>query len=85
MRVYLAAHAAQQHQRQFGWKNFRVLVVTTDRTRVGSMIDALGGLRISPRGTAPSLFLFNTFAGLGGSTPLDARWLDGSRRLTDLI
>ena len=35
MRVYLAAHAAKQHERQFGWKNFRVLTVTTDRQRVG--------------------------------------------------
>ena len=49
MRVYLAAHAAKQHQRQFGWKNFRVLIVTTDRQRIGSMIDALHRLRVSPR------------------------------------
>ncbi|HTW53359.1 MAG TPA: replication-relaxation family protein, partial [Stellaceae bacterium] len=30
MRGYLAAHAARQHERQFGWKNFRVLTITTD-------------------------------------------------------
>ena len=29
MRGYLAAHAAKQHERQFGWKNFRVLTITT--------------------------------------------------------
>ena len=31
---YLAAYAAKQHERQFGWKNFRVLTVTTDRQRM---------------------------------------------------
>jgi hypothetical protein len=30
MRVYLAAHDAKQHQRKFGWTNFRVLFVTTN-------------------------------------------------------
>ena len=33
MRVYLAAHAAKQHERQFGWKNFRVLTVTTQHRK----------------------------------------------------
>ena len=40
MRVYLAAHAAKQHQRQFGWANFRVLFVTTNQERIETMIDA---------------------------------------------
>ena len=84
LRVYLAAHAAKQHQRQFGWKNFRVLVVTTDRQRIGSMIDALGRVRI-PRSVPPSLFLFATFADLGLADPLQHEWLDGSRRKVDLI
>ena len=60
MRVYLAAHAAKQHREQFGWANFRVLIVTTDQHRIGSMIDALRRLRVS-RGVGPALFLFNTF------------------------
>ena len=34
MRAYFAAHAAGQHQRHFGWKTFRVLVVTTDEHRM---------------------------------------------------
>src|SRR5437762_7896394 len=41
MRVYLAAHAAKQHVQQFGWKNFRVLTVTTDRQRMRTMQTAL--------------------------------------------
>src|SRR5260370_5753178 len=36
MRAYLTAHAATQHERQFGWKTFRVLTVTTDRQRMQS-------------------------------------------------
>ncbi len=46
MRGYLAAHAAKQHERQFGWKNFRVLTVTTDRERMQSMKEALRRLRV---------------------------------------
>jgi hypothetical protein len=83
MRVYLAAHAARQHQRQFGWKNFRVLVVTTDRQRIGSMIDAVQRRR-APCGAEPSLFLFATFADLRLANPLQHEWLDGSRRTVDL-
>src|SRR5260370_440987 len=41
MRAYLAAHAAKKHERQFGWKTFRVLTVTTDRERLQSMADTL--------------------------------------------
>ena len=39
-RAYLAVHASRLHERQFGWKAFRVLTVTTDEARVRSMIDA---------------------------------------------
>ncbi len=84
MRVYLAAHAAKQHQGQFAWKNFRVLLVTTDRHRTGSMIDALDRVHI-PRSVPPSLFLFATFADLGVADPLEHEWLHGSRRKVDLV
>src|SRR6202162_885466 len=46
MHAYLAAHAAKQHERQFGWKNFRVLTVTTDRQRMQSMKEASRRLRV---------------------------------------
>src|SRR6266851_1443691 len=45
MRVYLSAHASKQHARKFGWKNFRVLVVTTDDQRIRTMTEVLRRLR----------------------------------------
>ncbi len=84
MRVYLAAHAAQQHQRQFGWKNFRVLTITTDRQRMRSMKEALEGLRV-PRSPGASLFLFSTFNELRAGDPLAYQWLDGAANVTHLI
>ena len=74
MRVYLAAHAAKQHERQFGWKNFRVLTITTDRQRMQSMKEASEGLQV-PRGSGASLFLFSTFGDLNAADPLAPCWL----------
>lgn len=84
MRVYLAAHAAKQHERQFGWKNFRVLTVTTDRQRVQSMKEALRRLRTSRANCAP-LFLFTTFNDLRANTPLTVDWLDATGGGVSLI
>ncbi len=84
MRVYLAAHAAKEHQRQFGWKNFRVLVVTTMTARVGAMLEALRRLRVSHATSAP-LFLFTTFNDLRARTPLTVDWLDATRGGVSLI
>lgn len=41
MRAYLSAHATKQHERQFGWKAFRVLIVTTNDYRISSTMDQL--------------------------------------------
>jgi len=57
MRAHLTADAARQHERQFGWKNFRVLTITTDHDRMQSMTEALPQLRV-PHSPEPSLFLF---------------------------
>ena len=84
MRVYLAAHAAKQHREQFGWANFRVLIVTTDQRRIGSMIDAGRRLRVL-RGVGPALFLFNTFDTLRTTDPFACEWLDGNRQTAKLI
>jgi hypothetical protein len=84
MRGYLAAHAAKQHERQFGWKNFRVLTITTDRDRMQSMKEALEALRV-PRGAGASLFLFTTFVDLGGTDALSLTWQDGGGRLVPLL
>lgn len=83
MRVYLAAHAAKQHERQFGWKNFRVLTVTTDRYRLGSMQDALRAIH-NRGGPGPSLFCFATRELLHMSDPLAGPWTDGGGRSVSL-
>ena len=79
MRVYLAAHAAKEHQRQFGWKNFRVLVATTDQQRIRTMIDALRQLRVSHSPGTP-LFLFTAFSDFAAASPLTADWQGGNAR-----
>ena len=83
MRVYLTAHAAKQHERQFGWKNFRVLTVTTDLIRIATMTAALQQFGV-PRSAGPSMFLFSTFDALQSSDPLAYRWQDGSGRSVQL-
>src|SRR5205823_7852289 len=83
MRVYLTAHAAKQHERQFGWKNFRLLTVTTNRQRMRTMQMALQGIHV-PRSAGPALFLFATFAELNATTPIAYDWLDGTGRTAAL-
>src|SRR5713101_97412 len=73
MQVYLAAHAAKHHERQFGWKNFRVLTVTTDRQRMQSMKEKSRQLRV-PRSPGAALFLFSTLDEIRGSDPLTSEW-----------
>jgi len=84
MRAYLSAYAARQHERHFGWKNFRVLTVTTDDYRVESMRQTLAGIRIphSPGGT---LFFFSTRQALQASDPLIHAWIDGGGRRVALV
>jgi DNA-binding Lrp family transcriptional regulator len=84
MRAYLAAHAAKQHERQFGWKTFRVLTVTTDHQRMLSIKEALRQLHVA-RSPGASLFLFGTVGDLRATTPLAHEWLDGNNREVDLI
>ncbi len=84
MRVYLAAHAAKQHEREFGWGNFRVLTVTTDRQRVESLKEASRRLRV-PRSADAALFVFATFDELRASDPLTSEWQDGNDRPARLI
>jgi len=79
MRAYLTAHGAKQHERRFGWKNFRVLTVTTDDYRARSMAEALRRIRI-PHSPGPALFLFATRRELAESDPLTHIWSDGNGR-----
>ena len=69
MRGYLTAHAAKQHERQFGWKTFRVLTITTDDRRGRTMMEALRQLRV-PHSPGASLFFFTTREELRPSDPL---------------
>ena len=83
MRAYLTAHAAKQHERQFGWKTFRVLTVTTDHHRMQSMMEALRKLRI-PHSTGAPLFFFTTRDELRTADPLTHEWSDGNGRAVRL-
>jgi hypothetical protein len=79
MRAYLTAHANKQHESRFGWKTFRVLAVTTDNTRMNSMIEALRVLHIS-NSPGASLFFFAIRDQLRASDPLAHAWRDGNGR-----
>jgi Replication-relaxation len=84
MRAYLTAHAAKQHEQQFGWKAFRVLVVTTDDQRIRSMQETLRQLHI-PNSPGAALFFFATPSVLGVNGPLAHGWRDGVDRSVRLI
>ena len=83
MRAYLTAHVAKQHERQFGWKTFRVLTVTTDHHRMQSMMEALRKLRI-PHSPGAPLFFFTTRDELRASNPFAHEWRDGNGRAVRL-
>jgi hypothetical protein len=84
MRTYLAAYAAREHERQFGWKAFRVLVVTTDDHRLQSMTDALRRLH-APQTPGAALFFFATRDAMLCDGPLRHVWKDGGGREARLI
>jgi hypothetical protein len=79
MRAYLTAHAAKQHERQFGWSSFRVLTVTTDDHRARTMMEALRQLQV-PHSPGASLFFFATRDELRGANPLAHAWRDGNNK-----
>jgi DNA-binding Lrp family transcriptional regulator len=82
--AYLTAHAGKEHERHFGWKNFRVLTVTTDDHRIRSMQETLRRLHV-PNSLGPSLFFFATRSALRMSDPLAHSWRDGAGRNVKLI
>lgn len=81
LRCYLAAHASRLPERQFGWKAFRVLIVTSDANRVRTMLDALRSIQ-PPSAAGSSLFLFASRDELRVADPLTATWrsVDGQLR-----
>lgn len=84
MRAYLSAHAVRQHERQFGWKTFRVLTVTTDEARVQTMVESLRDIRV-PHSPGATLFFFATKDHLSQSDALMHSWRDGNGRGVSLI
>jgi Replication-relaxation len=84
MRAYLTAHAGKHHERQFGWKNFRVLTVTVDEYGVRSMMEALRQLHVA-HSPGASLFLFATREELHARNPIAHGWRDGNGRSLPLI
>lgn len=84
MRGYLTAYAAKQHEKQFGWRAFRVLTITTDPARERSMQEALRRIRI-PQSPGASLFFFQTRQEISASDLLTQSWTDGDGRQTRLI
>jgi DNA-binding Lrp family transcriptional regulator len=84
MHAYLTVHATKQHERQFGWKTFRVLTVTADEHRVRSTLTELRKLRVAGS-QGPSLFFFTTRSELCGTDPLSHVWQDGNGRDARLI
>jgi hypothetical protein len=84
MRGYLSAHAAKQHEQQFGWKAFRVLTVTTDQQRLGSIVDALRRLDV-PQSPGPALFWFALQPELLQRDPIQCTWHDGTGQRRQLV
>ena len=84
MRAYLAAHAAGLHEQHFGWKTFRVLTVTTDRSRLRAMTMSLRALRVR-QSLGPALFFFATHSDVVTNNPLSHIWQDGNGRDVRLI
>jgi hypothetical protein len=79
MCAYLTAQASKLHEQHFGWKIFRVLVVTTDAQRLRSMQETLSKLQI-PNSIGASLFFFSIGSGLVTRDPLSYIWRDGNNR-----
>lgn len=84
MQCYLTTNALKLQEKQFNWKAFRVLVVTTDESRMQTMMQALRTLK-SHNGLGATLFFFTTFERLQNQNPLTLDWFDGTGKKVKLI
>jgi len=84
MFAYLAAYAARRHERIFGWRTFRALVVTTDQNRIQSMLETLHEFQ-NARESDAKLFFFVTRDGITKCGPLIDVWRNGNKRKSCLI
>jgi hypothetical protein len=74
MMAYHEANRVGEHEQELGLRSFRVLTVTTSRTRIEQMIEAQKEMT---DGRGSNLFLFIDDASLLGSDPLEASWVTG--------
>jgi hypothetical protein len=72
------------HERNFGWKTFRILTVTTDDNRMQTMMNALRRLHVA-RSPGAQLFYFATRDDLRAIDPLTMPWCDGNGHDARLI
>ena len=84
MRAYLHAYAERLHERQFGWRAFRILTVVRDGHRARSILSALRQIQV-PDTPGALLFLFAVRDELRTSNPLAYLWHDGAGRDVQLI
>ena len=85
MRVYLAAHAAKQHQRNSAGRIFECCSSRPIKQRIETMIDASRQSQARRHGVGASLFWFSTFAEIKEVADLLAlEWRDGNRRAVRL-
>lgn len=82
MMTYLEASRRQRHVFDLGLDNFRVLTVTTDKTRIDKMLQALD---VITTGRGSSMFLFADQVAVAASNPLDVVWLTGKRDAVHLV
>ena len=74
MRTYYEANRQQRHVHDLGIENFRVLTVTTDRSRIDNMLTALDTIT---DGRGSNIFLFVDQVTLAASNPLEVSWMSG--------
>lgn len=80
--AYGAAWRSKLHTERFGWRNFRVLVVTGNAERVQNMRDVLGR---HTGGKGSPLFWFADAGELQNSNMLEHIWIDGEGNERQLL
>lgn len=81
--AYQTMWKMKRHTEHFGWKNFRVLFVTTSAERVENMIEAVKSQAIT---LSSPLFLFTDKQKLYGDGGLIGKqWLDADSQLQQLL
>lgn len=81
MATYYEASRQRCHVREIGIANFRVLTVTTDRSRIANMLAAQ---RTLTGGEGSNLFLFVNQLDCATFGPLEAKWRSGKGELLEI-